>query len=213
MMSKLTILKLSLLSGVFVLCGCSVQTTVDNSPGRPTHYVDPGSAGPVRGVGIESQDIKSMCDRMMREILDTTQIAARAVPPLIIIDDQNFTNESSSRLNKRLITDQLRVELNRAAQGRMYFISRENIGMVEKERLLKQEGVVTTGTLPMTPATAGADFRLTGRIASLDAIATSGLQSRYHQITFELINLQTGIIAWSGRYEFQKAAQEGVEYR
>jgi PBP1b-binding outer membrane lipoprotein LpoB len=214
MMSKLTIFKLSLLSGLFVLCGCSVQTSVDNSPGRPTQYEDPGSAGLVRGVGVESQDIKSMCDRMMREILDAPQIAARAVPPLVIIDDQNFTNESTSRLNKRLITDQLRVELNRAAQGRMYFISRENIGMVEKERMLKQEGVVTTGTLPMTPATAGADFRLAGRIASLDAIDnTSGFQSRYHQITLELINLQTGIIAWSGRYEFQKAAQEGVEYR
>lgn len=212
-MSKLTIFKLSLLSGVFVFCGCSVQTSVDNSPGRPTHYVDPGSAGPIRGVGIESQDIKGMCDRMMRDILNTTQIVARACPPLIIMDDQYFTNESSSRLNKRLITDQLRIELNRAAQGRLYFVSRENIDMVEKERMLKQEGIVTSGTLPTTPATAGADFRLTGRIASLDAIATNGLQSRYHQIIFELVDLQTGIITWSGRYEFAKAAQEDVIYR
>jgi hypothetical protein len=164
-------------------------------------------------VGIESQDITAMSDRMMRDIINSTQIAGRTPPALIVLDDAYFENESSSRLNKRLITDRLRVELNRAAQGRLYFVSRENIDMVEKERMLKREGTVTSGTLASTPATAGADFRLTGRIASLDAIAASGLQSRFHQITFELIDLESAVIAWSGQYDFKKVAQDDIIYR
>lgn len=195
-----------------VCCGCAT-THVENAPGRRTTYVEAGSPGPIEGVGIESQDIVSVSDRMMRDILKTTQIAARNPPALIIMDNQYFQNESSSRLNTKLITDRLRVELNRAAQGRMYFVSRENIDMVEKERLLKREGVVTQGTLGSTRATAGADFRLTGRIASQDQVARGGLQTRYHQITFELIDLESSVIAWSGQYEFKKAAQDDVVYR
>jgi len=207
-----TILKIHLALALILVGGCT-RTNVDNSAGRPTTYVEPISPGPIRGVGIESQDITAMSDRMMRDIINSTQIAGRTPPALIVLDDAYFENESSSRLNKRLITDRLRVELNRAAQGRLYFVSRENIDMVEKERMLKREGTVTGGTLATTPATAGADFRLTGRIASLDAIAANGLQSRFHQITFELINLESGIIAWSGQYDFKKVAQDDIIYR
>jgi PBP1b-binding outer membrane lipoprotein LpoB len=198
---------------LLTLAGCAAQTTVDNSSGRATTYVDAQSPGPIQGVGIESQDISSMCDKMMRDILNSAQIAGRQPAPIIILDDAHFKNESTSRINRKIITDQLRVELNRAAQGRMYFASRENIEMVEKERLLKREGVVTSGTLQQSQATAGADFRLTGRIASLDVVAQSGFQSRYHQIVFELVNLENGIIMWSNRYDFKKTAQDDIVYR
>ena len=209
-----TVVQICLCIAVLCIGGCSVQTNVDNAPGRPTRYVDPRTPGPVKGIGVESQDIASMCDRMMRDILNAPQIAARQVPPFVVVDDKYFTNTSSSRINKKLITDQLRVELNRAARSRMYFVSRENIDIVEEERLLKREGVVTSGTLGTTPATAGVDFKLTGSIASLDGVVTdTGLQSRYHQITFELIDQETGIIAWSGRYEFEKVGQDNVVYR
>lgn len=196
-----------------LLLGCA-GTSVDNTPGMRTRYVDVQTPDPTGGAGIESQDIASMCDKMMREIINAPQIVNRTDPPLIIIDDEHFVNQSSSRIDKRLITDQLRVELNRIAQGRLYFVSRENIDMVEKERMLKREGVVTLGTLQLTEATAGADFILTGRITSLDGIASrEGTQSRYHQITFELINLETGIVTWNGRYEFKKIGRDDVVYR
>lgn len=154
-----------------------------------------------------------MTDKMMRDILSVPQIAARSTPPLVIVDDEYFKNESSSRLNKKLITNRLRVGLNRVSQGRMYFVGREHAKMVEKERMLKREGVVTSGTLGTTPATAGADFRLTGTIASLDSVAQTGTISRYHQIIFELVDLESGILVWSGMYEFRKSAQDDIIYR
>jgi hypothetical protein len=201
------------LASTFVLAGCS-STTIDNSAGRATVYEDARSPGKVQGVGVESQDIMAVTDQMMRDMLSNPQLVGREVAPRIIIDSQYFTNESSSRINKNMLTDRLRINLNRASNGRLVFVGREYADMVEKERELKRMGVVDGGTIRSTQATAGADFRLVGRIMSLDAMDTrSQERSRYHQITFELVDLELGTYVWSGMYEFQKTAQDDVIYR
>ena len=202
--------------GMAALTGCAtVNPGLDNSPGRKTVYTDASTASQqVAGVGVESQDVISMTDKMMRDILATPQIAGRTTPPRIVVDSAYFMNDSASRINKNAITDRLRVELNRAAAGRIVFLGRHYGNMVAKERELKREGGADAGTIRSTKAQAGADFRLGGRITSLDAAsAKSGTVSRYHQITFELIDLELGNIAWSGLYEFRKEAQDDVVYR
>jgi PBP1b-binding outer membrane lipoprotein LpoB len=194
-----------------LLAGCQ---TVNNSAGTPTTYQDPGTAGTVRGVGIESQDIISMTDQMMRDMLSEPRIANAAQTPNIIIDAEYFYNESSSRLNKNSITDRLRVSLNRAAQGRMQFVGRHYADMVQKERNIKQAGVVDRGTLPAAKAQKGGDYRLGGRITSLDARdPRTGMMSRYNQIVFEMVDLESSEIVWSGIYEFAKTAQDDIIYR
>ena len=197
------------------LSGCAVNQGLDNSPGRPSVYTDAGTTSSrVAGVGVESQDVVSMTDKMVRDILATPQIAGRTVAPRVIIDSEYFSNDSSSRLNKNAITDRLRVELNRAAGGRIIFLGRHYGNMVAKERELKREGGADAGTIRSTKAQAGADFRLGGRITSMDAnSARSGVMSRYHQITFELVDQELGNISWSGLYEFRKEAQDDVIYR
>lgn len=205
---------LATLTSVIALAGCSSTSNIDNSAGRATVYEDARSPGKVQGVGVESQDIMAVTDQMMRDMLSNPQLVSRDVAPRIIIDSQYFTNESSSRINKNMLTDRLRINLNRASNGRLVFVGREYADMVEKERELKRMGVVDGGTIRATQATAGADFRLVGRIMSLDAMDTrSQERSRYHQITFELVDLELGTYVWSGMYEFQKTAQDDVIYR
>jgi len=201
---------------VWMLTGCATPTSnLDNSAGRKVIYQDVGvRSATVAGVGVESQDVVSMTDRMMRDILATPAISGRATPPRIIIDSTYFSNDSSSRINKNTITDRLRVELNRAAAGRLIFVARHYNDMVAKERESKRSGETDSGTIRSTKAQAGGDFRLGGRITSLDAASTtSGTVSRYHQITFELIDLEYGSIAWSGLFEFKKEAQDDIVYR
>jgi PBP1b-binding outer membrane lipoprotein LpoB len=196
------------------LAGCSTPN-LDNSAGRRVVYQDVATtSNTVAGVGMESQDIVSMTDRMMRDILANPAIAGRSTPPRIIIDSEYFANDSSSRINKNSITDRLRVELTRAAQGRLVFVARHYGDMVSREREAKRNGDTDRGTIRTTKAKAGADFRLGGRITSLDAASKStGTVSRYHQITFELVDLEYETIAWSGLYEFRKEAQDDVLYR
>jgi penicillin-binding protein activator len=209
---------ISALVALVTLSGCATTTAVTypvvNAPGAATTYQDPGSRGPVSGIGIEAQDIVSMTDRMMRDMLTNSTLVGRPTPPRVIVDAEFFANESSSRLNKNSITDRLRVSLNRASQGRLTFVGRQFAGMVEQERALKRQGVTDTGTTGMAKAQLGGDYRLGGRITSLDARSPStGQMSRYNQITFEMVDLETGQIVWSGIYEFLKTAQDDVIYR
>lgn len=191
--------------------GCS---TLDDSRGRSTMYEDVNSPSSVAGVGVESQDIVSMTDRMMRDMLSNPALSGRKKAPYVIIDGEYFENESSSIINKNLITERLMVNLNRAANGRMVFVERSAAEMVEKERKLKRQKIVSKGTMGNTATTAGADFRLTGKIMSLDAMNSGkGTQSRYHQITFKMIDMESGVAVWTGIYEFKKAAQDDIIYR
>lgn len=195
-----------------LVSGC-VTTQHDNSPGR-TSYDDPSQRQRLSGVGIESQDIIAATDQMMRDMLANPILAGRSQPPRVIIDSEFFRNESSSVVNRNQLTDRLRVQLNRAANGRMVFVGRHYADMVEQERQLKRDGVVDGGTIRSTAAPAGGDYRLGGRITSLDAMSRDSQErSRYHQIVFEMVDLELQTIVWSGIYEFQRTAQDNVIYR
>lgn len=195
------------------LVGCSGN--IKNVGGVPAMEVDPSVKGPVSGVGIEAQDIIAMTDKMLRDILATPQIAGRQTPPRIIMDGSDFTNEGSQPINKKLIINRLRVELNRASNGRIKFIGREFSTAVQQERALKRDGVTDIGTTGLTKALSGADFKMVGSIATLDSSSgsRSGLYQRYTQVTFEMLDLESGELIWSNNYEFERAAADDAVYR
>lgn len=197
---------------VLVLAGCSAKK--QELAGRSLEYTNPSEQSPGGGVGIESQDIVGMTDRMVRDMLANPTLAGQKYPPRVIIDAEYFYNESTSRINKNLVTDRLRSELNRAAEGRMVFIGRQYQGMVNEERNLKREGTASYGTTGKTSSVLGADYRLGGRITSQDKVnPKTGETSRYTFIIFELINLETSEIVWSNTYEFAKSGTDDVIYR
>lgn len=197
-----------------ILAGCAA--TPPNAAGSATVQFNPAMPGPVQGVGIEGQDVVGMSDQMMRDMLTTTRLLqpSQGKSPRVIIDAQYFANDSSQPVNRNLITDRLRVALNRSAAGRMTFVGRQYAQAVEAERALKRSGTTDVGTTGMTRATLGADFRLGGRIASLDQKSSrTGLMQRYTQITFEMFDLESGEIVWSGIYEIARVAADDVVYR
>jgi hypothetical protein len=182
--------------------------------GSATVYRDTASPDGVKGIGTESQDIVSMADAMYRDLLNVPELMNRPTPPRIIVDPKYFRNESSEIIDKALITDRIRVNLLRAAQGRMRFIGREYANAVAEERELKDAGAVDVGTTGRTRAQAGADYRLVGRIGTRDAIDTrTGQTSRFSQYTFELLDMEYGEIIWSNLYEFKKENRDDVVYR
>jgi len=192
--------------------GCA--TAPKHAGGKAAHYVDPGQQSEISGIGIESQDIINMSDKMMRDILATPLFLHAKTPPKVIIDAEYFKNESSSRINKNMITDHLRTGLNQSAHGKMIFIGREYMNMMLKELQLKQLGVINEGKSTSEPKAYGGDFRLGGRITTLDSVdPKTGSFARYHHILFEMVDLNTGEIVWSGSYNFKKVGQEDVIYR
>ena len=199
---------------ILLACGCESQVRIKGSRGAPTVMEDPKTRGVIAGVGIESQDIVAMADLMVRDILRTKEIVNYPQVPRIVIDSANLRNESSSIINKSLFTDILRGELVRAAAGRLEFLAREHAGMTEQEWMLEEAGVVSQGTQGETKQAYGYDYRLGGRIASLDmADPESGFVSRYHQMTFELVERGSGVIRWSMVHKIKKSAQDDITQR
>ncbi|MBE9604386.1 penicillin-binding protein activator LpoB [Acetobacteraceae bacterium H6797] len=197
---------------MLALAACAPQQPY--ASGVQTMQLDPSTRGPVGGVGIEGQDIMAMTDQMMRDMLQNPLLANASRPPQVIIDAQYFQNLSSQRLNVNAITDRLRVGLTRASQGRMVFVSRESFGMVAQERQMRRSGQVDVGTRGLTRAQAGADYRLVGRINSIDQRSMgTGMVQRYNQISFEMVDMERGTIVWSGIYEFARAAADDIVYR
>lgn len=186
-----------LIAAAIGLSGCATTTPAPASAIRPSIYNDPGTVGPLAGIGIESQDVISMTDRMMRDMLARMPLSADVVPH-VVVDAEYLRNEGTSRINRNLITDRLRVELNRAAANRIRFIARHLDDML-----------MASGAMTARP-----DYRLAGRIATIDGVDNkSGLTQRHHQITFEMIDLTDGTVVWSGIYEFRKTAADDVVYR
>ncbi|MBC7495656.1 MAG: penicillin-binding protein activator LpoB [Sphingomonadaceae bacterium] len=177
--------------------------------------LDPGSRGAVSGTGLEMRDITAMADRLVRDLLARSDIIGGAKPPRIIVDSSRLVNKSSQRLDTDMISDQLRAQLMRAASGRMRFLSREAMEDVAMERKLKRDGQVDVATRGMTRAVAGSDFKLTGRITSLDSRDNrNGMTQRSMQVIFELIDLESSESVYiSDPYVIQRAQQEGVVYR
>jgi len=198
------------------LVGCvTTSKNIVNEKGKPSVYQDVGSnSRQTQGNGIESQDIVAMVDTMIRDIVSTGFLVNKKTPPRIIIDSKYFKNQSSSIINKNLITERLLINLNRAALGRMVFLEREDIEMVVDERELKREGTLSTGSLGNAKKIHGADYRLGGKIMSLDTLNNrTGDETKYHQISFKLVDLETGALVWTNIYEFKKSSASNVIYR
>jgi hypothetical protein len=188
-------------------------TAPPNYSGMATRQIDPSMVGPVSGVGIEGQDYVSMTDQMIRDMLANQTLAGRAKAPRIVIDSQYFKVGGSQAINRDLITERLRVNLNRAAQGRLSFIDRTHLDAVEQERSLKRQGVTDVGTVGMK-AVAGSDFLLRGAISTADSRSPrTGLMQRYNQVSFEMVDVESSEIVWSGLYEFARVAADDVVYR
>ncbi|AKH70751.1 Protein of unknown function (DUF3897) [Spongiibacter sp. IMCC21906] len=204
---------IALASSFFVGCANN-SVDYDNSKGKPSVYQDTNQAGPVQGVGIESQDINAMADQMVRDIMSSGLFSGRATPPRVVIDNEYFKNESSSIVNTKRITLRLRALLNRAARGKIIFIGRQDsVAMVEKERELKRSGMVDSGSIRSTKATAGADYRLMGTITSGDISNSSQMAVRETEIFFQMYDLEYNSIVWENFYDMKKAAQDDIMYR
>lgn len=202
------------LSFVCVGLGCRTYnpTGVVNEPSdRPTRYVPVGTPTPKSGsIGIESQDIVSMTDQMVRDMLASNVLVQSEEPAVVILDAEYFVNDSSQRINKRLIVDRLRTELFRAAAGRVKFIARHADKMVRDEQAKRKEGAVAGEIDRMLPT---ADYRLTGRFQNLADGSEHGDRLNYVQVVFEMVDMNSSELVWSGIYEFKKSSREAIMYQ
>ncbi len=193
-----------------ILTGCG--TTY--SPAVSPVSIDSTVTGPVAGIGIEGHHIIDMTREMIASMLNDADLSNQPVPPRIIVDGSEFQNLGTQRIDKDIIANRLRVHLNKAARGSLQFVGEHYSRSIEYQRAKKRDGSYDTGTLGLSKKRAGADFKLGGTIQTLTSrSAATGMNQRYNLITFELFDVERGMIVWNDAYEFSAASADDVIYR
>ena len=115
-----------------------------NSPNGPSvTEMRSSERGFVAGLGIESQDLVTIAEKMARGILGAEQIANAEGKPNIVLEP--IVNKTRFPISKDIFLTRIRVALTSQAKNKMNFLSRDRIDALEKERDLKLAGEVTGG--------------------------------------------------------------------
>ncbi len=193
-------------AAMIVFVGCSNI----NPDGVDVTELRPDERGFVAGLGIESQDLVAIAEKMARSLVGIPEIANAQGQPKIVLEP--VLNETRFPINKSLFLDRIRVTLSKNAQGKLVFLSRERIDALEKERELKLSGKVTGGENIKANEFQGADFILTGKLSGISSRGTKG-QSEYILYNFQLLDPRTSKIVWEDFAEIKKQGKDDAAYR
>ncbi len=154
-----------------------------------------------KGTGPDPADIRTVAQRMARELVGTVHLVQAAVPPRIAM--LPVKNRTRFLIDGEILIVQIQDHMNEFQPGKFAFVARDRLPAIEAERELKRSGEADSSkTTPL----AGVDFFLTGEMRGIGQ-AGPGVQSDYVMFHFELIDAETGIKAWTGNYEVRKVGQ------
>lgn len=192
------------------LLGFVACTNVNSPNGPSVTELRPDERGFVAGLGIESQDLVTISDKMARGILGAEPIANAQGKPVIVLEPIN--NETRFPIDKDIFLTRIRVSLSGNANGKIQFVAREHIDKLEAERDRKLAGQVTGGEKVKGNEFRGADFILTGTFKAISSRGNAGA-SDYVLYTFQLIDPDNSDIIWEGFHEIKKQGRDDVTYR
>lgn len=200
-------LSFALLGGFLVGCASS---GVKNPSGIGVTEMRADERGFVAGTGMESQDLVAVTDKMARSVLAVPEIAnAQGIPRIVL---EPVINDTRFAINKDIFLTRIRTELNKNARNKVRFLAREQMKALERERELKQSGLVTSNSDPNAVEFKGADFFLTGKLSGMTHRTSKGT-SDYVLYSFQLIDARTSDIVWEDSAEIKKQGLEDAAYR
>jgi len=191
-----------------LLIGCA--TGVQNPSGIKVTQMNADERGFVAGTGIESQDLVAVTDKMARSIVLVPEIANAQGTPRVVLEP--VRSETRFTINKDIFLTRIQSELNSKARGKVRFLARDRMKALERERDLKQSGLVTSSSDPNVVEFKGADFYLTGKLQGITSRTTRGT-SDYILYVFQLIDARTSDIVWEDSAEIKKQGLEDAAYR
>jgi len=181
-----------------------------NRPGRPVTRIDPSRPGEVAGLGIESQDLEEVADKMLRSILDTRVIAeAEKAPTVVLLPVENNTRFP---INKDIFLSLIKARLNSEAKGKVRFLARDEMEAVKLEREQKRAGEYDYDPTKQAAKLLGGDYFLTGKLEGMSQKGREGA-SDYVLYTFKLIDAETTEEVWEDYAEMKKEGLDDVIYR
>src|ERR1035437_54436 len=163
-----------------LVAGCA-SSGVKNPSGVSVTHMTADEQGFVAGTGVESQDMVMVADKMARSILAIPQIASAPTPPTIVLNPVD--NQTRFPINKDIFLTRIRLQLNSKAMGKVMFLARNQMEVLEKERNLKRQGAVTASADPGGLGIQGRGL-FPHRLAARDVPPHHGGHKRLHSLRF-----------------------------
>jgi len=161
----------------------------------------------VKTTDFTEVDIRAMCEKMARSLIEVPQIARAQTPPTIaFIDMKNRTLQDFDSDN---LLGSIRKKLLKYGEGKFVFLNRNIVEKIKLERRRKRTGEVTSSTQENLY---GADFFLSGQ-AFAEERRQKSTREVYYRFSFQLTNAENSAIVWEEDHEFKKAAKLGTAYR
>jgi len=200
-MSHLTTFRPVLLGLCLLTAACA--GTID----KRVDYDAPDEVG---GAVLQSQDIRTMAQRMARDLGATGILTSQTNGQTVTFHIIAMENQSSDVINRELILTKLETELFKALGGRIAVLDRSAVGLeaVKREREAKRAGAVRANPGQRSEVL-GSDYVLYGVIR--DRIQQGGkLKSAYYNVTFTLTDLESDRKVWQNDYETKFVSEKSV---
>ncbi len=166
--------------------------------GTKVQYGDP-TAVETLTVDFGSTDLQMIAEEMVQSLLSAPVIQEQDRPVLQVATVKNKTSE---HIDTKSITDKIRTTLlnSNAVQFTASELRPEILEELEYQR---QSGYVDPETRKPVGKQVGTDYLLAGEIAAIKK-SRSGTRDVYYKITLNLVDLETGLIAWADEKEIRK---------
>ncbi len=140
-------------------------------------------ANPEKEKTETSSILPDAINEVVCDLLASLNTAQMAEEPCILVDPASFPSEGLTPEEVEDLVVRLRIELNRAANGNVYFVSPVQVG------IQKAKG------------RAGYQYRLNGRFSALES---AGSTRPSHTLNLELQNAAGGAPVWNGACSFAR---------
>lgn len=180
-----------------LLSGCASHVQYGDAQARETVTADFGST-----------DLQMIASKMVDDML--------TFPPIVRMTENNrpvlfvsrINNKTSEHIDTQSITDTIQSKLINT--GKFRFVDMSVVNQVRQQLEYQHDsGMVDQSTAVQMGRQIGAQYMLYGDLSSIVKRSDS-TKDVYYKFTLKMLNLQTGIIVWSGEKQIRKTRKRSL---
>ncbi|MBF5056622.1 hypothetical protein Y5W_01916 [Alcanivorax sp. 521-1] len=191
------VLSLAALAMALLLTGCASKVDYGDAQARETVTTDFGST-----------DLQMIAAKMVDDMMVFPPIVdmTRERRPVLFVD--RVKNKTSEHIDTESITDTIQTKLINS--GKFRFVDMSVVNWVREQLEYQQDsGMVDQATAAQMGRQIGAEFMLYGNLSSI-VKRDDSTKDVYYKFTLKLLNIQSGIIEWSGEKEIRKTRKRSL---
>ena len=191
------VLSLAALAMALLLTGCASKVDYGDAQARETVTTDFGST-----------DLQMIAAKMVDDMMVFPPVVdmTRDRRPVMFVD--RVKNKTSEHIDTESITDTIQSKLINS--GKFRFVDMSVVNRVREQLEYQQDsGMVDQATAAQMGRQIGAEFMLYGNLSSI-VKRDDSTKDVYYKFTLKLLNIQSGIIEWSGEKEIRKTRKRSL---